>query len=254
VVGRAREWSPRWLAEAAKTRARGRPAGFNLKVEEAHERRQLFISECGDMYRIDGWLELERRRSSSKSAIESPSPLAGADARGCPSGGAPTLTELAHHVPWTQAGCRCATVRGRMSLSTPPSKGLKGELGGATSQSWHAGSDLEQDVQRLACDGVLHRVLKGGLHGGRRRPSQADGAAYAVASPQGAAPDLRRGRDATGYGRLDASPSSNCGKGGRTDLGKMIPSAITTTGWSEGGWRVVSGLANQLSSSLPTGR
>src|SRR5690242_14298464 len=34
------------------------PAGFNLKLEEAHQRRQLFLSECGDMYRIDGWLEL----------------------------------------------------------------------------------------------------------------------------------------------------------------------------------------------------
>jgi uncharacterized protein DUF222 len=46
-------------AEAASTWHGIDPSGFNAKVEEAHERRQLFISECGDMYRIDGWLELE---------------------------------------------------------------------------------------------------------------------------------------------------------------------------------------------------
>ena len=51
-VKRGREWSLKSLsAEAAKTWHGVDPAGFNLKVEEAHERRQLYINECGDMYR-----------------------------------------------------------------------------------------------------------------------------------------------------------------------------------------------------------
>src|SRR4029077_6846654 len=59
-VGMAREWSLKNLSQEAAIPWHGvDPAGFNAKVEEAHERRQLFVSECGDMYRVDGWLEGE---------------------------------------------------------------------------------------------------------------------------------------------------------------------------------------------------
>src|SRR4029077_12066799 len=58
-VGMAREWSLKNLSqEGAITWHGGDPAGSTAKVEEAHERRQLFVSECGDMYRVDGWLEV----------------------------------------------------------------------------------------------------------------------------------------------------------------------------------------------------
>src|SRR5438874_4370602 len=97
-VEKARRLSIKELScEAASTWHAIDPAGFELKVEEAHERRQLFISECGDMYRIDGWLELSAG-AAVKAAIESLSaPLGADDTRRPKQRRADALTELAQH-------------------------------------------------------------------------------------------------------------------------------------------------------------
>src|SRR5256885_16847394 len=83
-VDKARRLSIKELScEAASTWHAIDPAGFNLKVEEAHERRQLFISECGDMYRIDGWLEVSAGLAV-KLAVDALARPLGGDDRGAP--------------------------------------------------------------------------------------------------------------------------------------------------------------------------
>ena len=149
-VERARQWSLKNLsAEAAKTWHAVDPAGFNLKVEEAHERRQLFVSECGDMYRIDGWLEVSAG-AIVKAAIDSLSkPLGADDVRRPQQRRADALTEMA----LGNSG------RAQIAIHTTV-EGLKGELGASASELADGTPISSKTVQRLACDGLLHRVLK----------------------------------------------------------------------------------------------
>jgi len=135
------------------------PAGFNLKVEEAHERRQLFISECGDMYRIDGWLELSSG-AVLKTAIDALAhPLGKDDYRSPKQRRTDALVELAHHVMDQGRLPKRNGVRPHVSVHTTI-EGLKGELGAAASELASGTPISSQTVQRLACDGLLHRVLK----------------------------------------------------------------------------------------------
>jgi Domain of unknown function (DUF222) len=149
-VERARQWSLKSLsAEAAKTWHAVDPAGFNLKVEEAHERRQLFLSECGDMYRIDGWLELSAG-AAVKSAIDALArPLGADDVRRPKQRRADALTELA------QGAGASAQIAVHTTI-----EGLKGELGAPASELADGTAISSKTLQRLACDGALHRVLK----------------------------------------------------------------------------------------------
>jgi hypothetical protein len=136
-------------AEAASTWHGIDPSGFNAKVEEAHERRQLFISECGDMYRIDGWLELEAG-AAVKAAIDSLArPLGAIDDRSPKQRRADAVYEMA-------MGNRVAS---QISVHTTI-EGLKGEVGAPASQLGDGTPISSKTVQRLACDGALHRVLK----------------------------------------------------------------------------------------------
>jgi hypothetical protein len=136
-------------AEAASTWHGIDPSGFNAKVEEAHERRQLFISECGDMYRIDGWLELEAG-AAVKAAIDSLArPLGAIDDRSPKQRRADAVYEMA-------MGNRVAS---QISVHTTI-EGLKGEVGAPASQLGDGTPISSKTVQRLACDGTLHRVLK----------------------------------------------------------------------------------------------
>jgi hypothetical protein len=122
-VGMAREWSLKSLSqEAAMTWHGVDPAGFSAKVEEAHERRQLFVSECGDMYRVDGWLEVEAG-VVVKAALDSLAGPLGADDRRSPrqrraDALVEALTQGAHP---------------QISVHTTIA-GLKGELGAAASE------------------------------------------------------------------------------------------------------------------------
>ena len=159
-VARAREWSLKWLsAEAAKTWHAVDPAGFELKVEEAHQRRQLFISECGDMYRIDGWLELSAG-AVVKTAIDSlAAPLGAEDGRSPKQRRADALTELAHHA--LDGGKLPARKGARPHVAVHTTiAALKGELGAQASELGDGIPISSKTVQRLACDGALHRVLK----------------------------------------------------------------------------------------------
>src|SRR5256885_2939961 len=159
-VEKARRLSIKELScEAASTWHAIDPAGFELKVEEAHERRQLFISECGDMYRIDGWLELSAG-AAVKTAIDSLSaPLGADDSRRPKQRRADALTELAHHALDSGVLPERNGARPHVAVHTTI-EGLKGELGAPASELGGGTPISSKTVQRLACDGVLHRVLK----------------------------------------------------------------------------------------------
>jgi hypothetical protein len=136
-------------AEAACTWHGIDPSGFNAKVEEAHERRQLFVSECGDIYRIDGWLDLEAG-AVVKAAIDLLArPLGAIDDRSPKQRRADAVYEMAK-------GNRVAP---QISVHTTI-EGLKSEVGATASQLGDGTPISSKTVQRMACDGTLHRVLK----------------------------------------------------------------------------------------------
>ena len=159
-VERAQSWSLKELSvEAARTWHAVDPAGFNAEVEEAHERRQLFISECGDMCRIDGWLEVGAG-AVVKAAIDALArPLGQGDRRAPRQRRADALTEMAEHLMDRGTMRKRQGVRPHVAVHTTI-EGLKGELGAPASELADGTPISSKTVQRLACDGVLHRVLK----------------------------------------------------------------------------------------------
>ena len=215
------------------------PAGFNLKVEEAHQRRQLFISECGDMYRIDGWLEVSAG-AVVKAAIESLArPLGQEDRRSPKQRRADGLVELAQHALDQGRLPRRNGVRPHISVHTTI-QGLKGELGAAASELADGTPISSRTVQRLACDGTLHRVLK------------ADSMVVDVGrAKRTAQPSQWRGLEArhktcawTGCDRpigwTQAHHIDFWNEGGQTNLGKMLPLCHSHHRLvHEGGWQVV---------------
>src|SRR4029077_19519345 len=109
-------------AEAASTWHGIDPSGFNAKVEEAHARRQLFISECGDMYRIDGWLEREGCAVLKAAIDELARPLGAIDDRSPKQRRADAVVEMA-------MGNQVAQISVHTTI-----EGLKDEVGAAASQ------------------------------------------------------------------------------------------------------------------------
>src|SRR5438093_503572 len=239
-VGRAREWSLKWLsAEAAKTWHAVDPAGFELKVEEAHERRQLFISECGDMYRIDGWLELGAG-AVVKTAIESLSaPLGTDDTRRPKQRRADALTELAYHVLDTAKLPERNGARPHVAVHTTI-EGLKGELGAPASELGDGTPISSKTVQRLACDSIMNRVLKADamvVDVGRARrtaqPAQWRGlkARYKTCAWPGCDRPI---------GWTHAHHLDFWAEGGKTDLPRLIPLCFYHHRLvHEGGWQIV---------------
>src|SRR5213078_2128868 len=239
-VGRAREWSLKWLStEAAKTWHAVDPAGFELKVEEAHERRQLFISECGDMYRIDGWLELSAG-AVVKTAIESLSaPLGADDTRRPKQRRADALTELAHHALDSGTLPDRNGARPHVAVHTTI-EGLNGELGAPASELAGGTPISSKTVQRLACDGVLHRVLKADsmvvdVGRAQRTAQPAQWRALKARHQTCAWPGCDRPASWTQAHHIELWKD-----GGRTDVDKMIPLCYHHHRLvHEGGWQVV---------------
>ena len=231
-VSRAREWPLKWLsAEAAGAWHAVDPAGFEAKVEEAHQRRQLFISECGDMYRIDGWLELSAGEVV-KTAIDGMArPLGADDERSPKQRRADALTELAMF--------QGKAARPQIAVHTTIA-GLKGELGAAASDLGAGMAISSKTVQRLACDGVLHRVLKADsmvvdVGRAKRTAQPAQWRALQARHRTCAWPGCDRPASWTQAHHIDLWK-----EGGRTDLRRMIPLCYHHHRLvHEGGWQVV---------------
>ena len=252
-VENARGFSLKDLAGlAASTWHAVDPAGFNLKVEEAHQRRQLQLSECGDMYRLDGWLELAAG-AAVKTAVDSLArPLGELDGRSPRQRRADALVELAHQAMDQGRLPRRNGVRPHVSVHTTV-EGLKGELGAPASELADGTPISSKTVQRLACDGSLHRVLKADsmvIDVGRAKrtaqPAQWRGlkARYKTC----AAPGCQRPINMTHAHHVDFWEA-----GGQTNLGKMLPLCYYHHRLvHEGGWQVV--LAGERVEFIPPER
>src|SRR5207249_9572146 len=104
------------------------------------------------------WIRLVARRSRQLSS-RSPNPLGTADHMTAKQRRADALVEMAQHAMDEGKLPRRNGARPHISVNTTI-EGLKGELGEAASQLGNGMPISSKTVQRLACDGTLHRVLK----------------------------------------------------------------------------------------------
>ena len=134
--------------------------GFERGCEESYELRSLDLSEtAAGMYRLDAWLD-PAGGAALKTALESLSrPLGADDRRSSKQRRADALVELVHHAMDQGTLPRRNGARPHLSVHTTI-EGLKGELGAAASHLENGTPVSSKTVQRLACDGTLHRILK----------------------------------------------------------------------------------------------
>src|SRR5438045_3161695 len=159
-VAQARESSVRnlhWLEQHVRYLVD--PDSFDHQVEEDWEKRFLSISESGGMFHISGVLDREGG-TALEAAIQSLArPLGDADTRTPKQRRADALTEIVRHAMSKGTLPRRHGVRPHISVQTTM-EGLKGEVGASASQLDNGIPVSSKTVQRLACDGTLHRVLK----------------------------------------------------------------------------------------------
>ena len=240
-ITNAREFSIKDLRDIAfKTWHAVDPAGFRAAVEDAHERRQLFISQCGDMCRIDGWLEVGAGETV-KTAIDALArPLGEDDDRSPKQRRADALAELAGHVLDQGLVPRRNGARPHISVHTTI-EGLKGELGAAASELGDGTPICSLTVQHLACDGILHRVLKADsmvvdVGRAKRTAQPAHWRALKARHRTCAWAGCDRPVSWTQAHHIDFWEN-----GGRTDLRRMLPLCFHHHRLvHEGGWHVVS--------------
>src|SRR5438445_9494261 len=118
-IGNAKRFSIKDLRDiAAGTWHAVDPEGFSAKVEDDFERRQLFISESGGMYRLDAWLD-RVGGTTLKAAIDSMSnPLGADDRRTAKQRRADALVEAMHHAMGAGTLPRRNGVRPHISINT----------------------------------------------------------------------------------------------------------------------------------------
>ena len=214
--------------------------GFEGKVEQDYELRSLDISETsGGIYRLDAWLD-PAGGAAFKTAIDSLSqPLGAHDRRTAKQRRADALVEAMHHAMGAGTLPRRNGVRPHISISTTI-EGLKGELGAAASKLESGMPISSKTVQRLACDGALHRILKAGsvvVDVGRATrsvlPSQ--WRALKARHPSCAGPGCDRPVNMTSPHHLEF-----WAHGGRSDLPNLLPLCYYHHRLvHEGGWQVI---------------
>jgi len=159
-IGQAKDSSIenlRWLEQ--HTRYLVDPDSFDHQIEEDWEKRCLWISESGGMFHISGVLD-RVGGSALETAIEALSKRLGdLDSRMPKQRRADALAEIAHHAMDKGTLPKRHGVRPHVSVHTTP-EGLKRELGAPASELSNGIPVSGKTAQRLACDGLLHRVLK----------------------------------------------------------------------------------------------
>jgi len=240
-IGNARRFSIKDLREiAAGTWHAVDPQGFSDKVEDDFELRALHISETsGGMYRLDGWLDSEGG-AAVRTAIESLAKRLGTeDGRTPKQRRADALVEAMHHAMGAGTLPKRNGVRPHISVNTTI-EGLMGELGAPASQLENGMAISSKTVQRLACDGTLHRVLKAEsvvLDVGRATrsvsPSQWRGLKARHRSCAG--PGCDRPVSMTSPHHIEF-----WGRGGKSDLRNLVPLCYFHHRLvHEGGWQVI---------------
>lgn len=136
------------------------PEGCGRQAEEDFELRSLQISETWKgMYCLEGWLD-PVGGSALKTAIDAlAKPLGQFDLRSAAQRRADAVVELAHHAMDQGTLPRRNGVRPHLSVHTSV-ENLKGEVGESVSHLEDGMPISNKTVQRLACDGSLHRILK----------------------------------------------------------------------------------------------
>src|SRR5881296_42908 len=197
--------------------------GFEGKVEQDYELRSLDISETsGGIYRLDAWLD-PAGGAAFKTAIDSLSqPLGAHDRRTAKQRRADALVEAMHHAMGAGTLPRRNGVRPHISINTTI-EGLKGELGAPASELQGGMPISSKTVQRLACDGTLHRVLKAGsvvVDVGRatRSVSPSQWRALKARHRTCAAPECDRPVNMTSPHHIEF-----WARGGRSDLPNLLP-------------------------------
>lgn len=150
------------------------PEGFDHDTEEDYEQRYLYLSPMGSMFKLDAVLDPDCG-AALRSAIDGLSKRLGeTDTRKPKQRRADAFTEIVHHALDQGTLPRHNRVRPHVTVHTTPA-GLRGELGAAASELQTTGSLVSsKTVQRLACDGMLSRVVKAGsvvIDVGRATPS-----------------------------------------------------------------------------------
>jgi hypothetical protein len=240
-IGFARRFSIkdlRYLAHEA--RVLWDPQGFERQVEQDYELRCLDISETiGGMYRIDGWLD-PVGGAAFKAAIESLArPLGGDDSRSSKQRRADAATELAKQAMDEGRLPRRHGVRPHISVHTTI-EALQGEPGAQASHLDGGMPVSSTTVQRLACDGTLHRIVKADsvvVDVGRatRAVSPAQWRALKARYRTCAAPGCDRPIGWTSPHHIEF-----WARGGRSDLRNLLPLCYHHHRLvHEGGWQVI---------------
>jgi hypothetical protein len=159
-IGYARELSIHDLRRSsAHMRYVVDPDGFDRDTEENYEERFLYISEMSGMYHLTGVIDPEGG-AALKTAVDALAKRLGPDDGRTPKQRrADALTDIVRHAMDQGTLPRRNGVRPHISVTTTL-EGLKAELGAAASELEAGMLISSKTVQRLACDGTLHRVLK----------------------------------------------------------------------------------------------
>jgi Domain of unknown function (DUF222) len=159
-IGYAREHGPRnlrWIAQHVRYMLD--PDGFDHDTEEDYEQRYLYLSPFGNMFKLDAVLDPETG-AALRAAIDGLSKRLGAgDARTPKQRRADGFSEVVRHALDEGTLPRRNRVRPHIAVTTTL-EGLRSETGAAASELQNGSLISSKTVQRLACDGVLSRVVK----------------------------------------------------------------------------------------------
>jgi hypothetical protein len=137
------------------------PDGFDKDNEEDYEQRYLHLTEMGRMYKLDGVLDHDAG-ATLKTAIDSLSKRLDAnDDRSPKQRRADALADLVDHALGQGTMPRRNRVRPHLSIHTTI-EALRGEQSDKVSTLECGGPISNKTLQRLACDGMLSRVVHAG--------------------------------------------------------------------------------------------
>jgi Domain of unknown function (DUF222) len=156
----AREHGPknlRWIAQHVRYMLD--PDGFDRDTEEDYEQRYLYLSPLGNMFKLDAVLD-PKTGATLRAAIDGLSKRLGEDDTRSPKQRrADGFSEVVLHALDQGTLPRRNRVRPHITVATTV-EGLRGETGAAPSELQNGSLVSSKTVQRLACDGMLSRVVK----------------------------------------------------------------------------------------------
>ncbi|HEV2477354.1 MAG TPA: DUF222 domain-containing protein [Candidatus Dormibacteraeota bacterium] len=156
----AREHRPRnlrWIAQHVRYLLD--PDGFDRDTEEDFEQRYLHLSPLGGMFKLDAVLDPETG-AALRAAIDGLSKRLGeGDTRTPKQRRADSFSEVVRHALDRGTLPRRNRARPHITVTTTV-EALRQEIGAPASELLNGSLISSRSVQRLACDGVLSRVVK----------------------------------------------------------------------------------------------